>query len=128
MLGNAFTALRNAMQLLITAMAGVGSGTGLMEASIILHLSAVLCQPVDLSCDPVTFILPRGGASSGTCRIIFLATETPDLAMQQMAHVDGAGCRQMAVQMQDRRTATRAAAARRSPMVIFWSWMPTANR
>lgn len=107
-------------------MVGIGSGTALIEAMITLHLSAILNQPVDLNAKEIQFILP-GIHRASPFKIEIRATETPDLEMQALAHVNGQGCSQMHVEYVDRRDAVRNAARTGAAVFVYWSWMPTAQ-
>merc|ERR1712216_407257 len=95
---------------------GIGSGDGLMEASIALHLAAVLGLAIDLHAGHPLRLM------DGDFEITIVATDTPDMKERERNQTADARF-EMNVLTFDRRDAVRHF-AEQGPIYVFSCWMP----
>jgi len=95
---------------------GIGSGDALVEASVVLHLAAVLGVPVDLLQGPPLRL------HYGEFEISIVATDTPDVGERRRNHTLEAAA-ELPVLSLDRREAVRRF-AEEAPLYVFSCWMP----
>lgn len=98
---------------------GIGSGDALFEASVALHLGAVLQQPVDLNAERVSF--EYEGVELGV-----VASDTPDTKIRYRNNCSRVK-HEMHVFSLDRREAVQRF-AEEAPLYIFSCWMPMRSR
>jgi len=106
--------LRDAGQHILVVI-GVGSRDALLEASVALHLSTILGQSVDLhGKSPIEF------SYGSSFRILFLATDTPELARQSKSSA-------MTVIPYSMPDALRDFAVEEAPLYVLSGWPPAAQ-
>mmetsp|Transcript_48135 Transcript_48135/g.153605 ORF Transcript_48135/g.153605 Transcript_48135/m.153605 type:complete len:529 (+) Transcript_48135:23-1609(+) len=95
---------------------GVGSGDALVEASVALHLGAVLQQPVDLSETPISIMYDQ-------FRIELMATDTADVGLRTASGTAEA-LTQMPVEEGEVPFVVSTFAELGAPLYVLCSWQP----